>query len=186
MNPSTADLLEAVEATRADAVVILPNNRNIVPVARQVSSLTNRPVDVVATGSVVEALSALVGYAPDAPLADNVASMADAAARVHAGEVTQAVRESTADGRSIAAGDWIAISGDGIVAAKATAGDAVVALVDALVGDDTELVTVVVGEGAEQDDTTRLVQHLAETRPEVEVELHQGDQPLYPYLVGAE
>jgi DAK2 domain fusion protein YloV len=186
MNPSTAQILEAVDACVADGVIVLPNNKNIVPVAKQVPGLTERPVAVVPTAAVVEALGALVAYDPDAPLDDNQVAMAEAAARVRAGEVTQAVRDSVAECGPIANGDWIAITRDGIHVAVKSAVDAAVALVDVLVDDDAELVTVIVGEDADADDTARLAEHLAEAHPDVEVEVHRGDQPLYPYLIGVE
>jgi DAK2 domain fusion protein YloV len=186
MNPSTAQILTAVDACVADGVIVLPNNKNIVPVAKQVPGLTDLPVAVVPTASVVEALGALVAYDPDASLADNATAMQEAADRVRAGEVTQAVRDSVAECGPIATGDWIAISRDGIEVATKSAADAAIALIDCLVGDDAELLTLIVGADADDDDTTRIGDHLAEAHPDVEVELHQGDQPLYPYLIGVE
>ncbi len=186
MNPSTAQILEAVEECVADGVVVLPNNKNIVPVARQVPELTARPVDVVPTAAVVEALAALVVYDPEAPLAANVAAMQEAAARVRAGEVTQAVRDSSAECGPIAEGDWIAITREGIRAATSSPTDAVIAVLDALVDDDAELVTIVLGDAAEPDETARITAHLEQAHPNVELEVHVGDQPLYPYLVGVE
>jgi DAK2 domain fusion protein YloV len=186
MNPSTAQILEAVDACAAEGVVVLPNNKNIVPVAQQVPELTELPVGVVPTAAVVEALGALVVYDPDAPLGTNVTAMTEAAGRVRAGEVTQAVRDSVAECGPITNGDWIAITRDGIQVAVKSAVDAAVALVDALVDDDAELVTVIVGEGADADDTARLGEHLGDAHPHVEVEVHRGGQPLYPYLIGVE
>jgi DAK2 domain fusion protein YloV len=186
MNPSTAQILEAVDACAAEGVVVLPNNKNIVPVAEQVPDLTDLPVAVVPTAAVVEALGALVAYDPDAALAANQVAMAEAAARVRAGEVTQAVRDSVAECGPISNGDWIAITRDGIQVAVKSAADAAVALVDVLVHDDAELVTIIVGAGADADDTARLADHLADAHPHVEVEVHRGDQPLYPYLIGVE
>ncbi len=186
MNPSTAQILEAVEACSADSVVVLPNNKNIVPVAKQVPDLTELPVAVVATAAVVEALGALVAYDPDASLEANRVAMTEAAARVRAGEVTQAVRDSVAECGPIVDGDWIAITRDGIQVAVKSAIDAAVALVDVLIDDDAELVTIIVGVDADADDTARLGAHLADAHPHVEVEVHRGDQPLYPYLVGVE
>jgi dihydroxyacetone kinase-like predicted kinase len=148
--------------------------------------LTARPVAVVPTVSVVAALSAMVVYDPGASLAANVGAMQEAADRVRAGEVTQAVRDSTAECGPIATGDWMAISRDGIQAAMKSVTDAAIALVDALVDDDSELVTIVVGADADADDTARIGEHLASKHPDVEVELHRGDQPLYPYLIGVE
>jgi len=186
MNPSTAQILDAVGACNADGVIVLPNNKNIVPVARQVPELTDVPVDVVPTTAVVEALAALVVYDPAKSVADNVASMAEEAERVSAGEVTQAVRDSTAECGPIKSGDWIAITRDGIVAAVPSALDAAVALLDALVDGDSELVTVLVGEDATEHDVAALGDHLGKAHPDCEVELHRGDQPLYPFLIGVE
>jgi DAK2 domain fusion protein YloV len=186
MNPSTAQILEAVERCAAEGVVVLPNNKNIVPVARQVPDLTERAVDVVPTAAVVEGLSALLAYDADAPLAVNVAAMAEAAARVRAGEITQAVRDSAAECGPIATGDWIAITRDGVCASEKSAVDAVVRLLDVLVDDESELVTLITGADADAGDTARIEAHVERAHPHVELELHAGDQPLYPYLVGVE
>jgi hypothetical protein len=187
MNPSTAQILEAVEATTAQSVIVLPNNKNIVPVAQQVDALTQRRVEVVPTTSVVEALSALVGYDPDADLHVNVAALTEAAARVRTGEVTRAVRDAVAECGPVKAGDWIAIEGrGGICASTATPVDAVTALLGRLVDDESEIVTVIVGAEANSGDTDRIRRHLALAHPEVEAEFHDGGQPLYPYLVGVE
>jgi dihydroxyacetone kinase-like predicted kinase len=96
------------------------------------------------------------------------------------------VRDSKAECGDIAAGDWIAISRDGIVAAEPSAIDAVIALVDQLVDGDSELVTVLLGAEARHNDASRLREHLGLQHPHVEVEVHEGDQPLYPYLIGVE
>jgi len=96
------------------------------------------------------------------------------------------VRDSVAECGPIANGDWIAITADGIQAAVKSALDAAVAVVDELVDDDSELVTIIVGEGADADDTAQLAEHLAEVHGHVEVEVHRGDQPLYPFLIGVE
>ncbi len=186
MNPSTAQILEAVESAPSESVLVLPNNKNIVAVAQQVGELTDRDVDVVPTHAVVEALASLVVYDPDAALEVNVAAMADAAARVRAGEVTQAVRDSVAECGEIKTGDWIAITREGIAASTATAADAAIALVDRLVGEDSELVTVLLGSDARPADTARLREHLGLEHGHLEVEVHEGNQPLYPYLIGVE
>ena len=186
MNPSTAQILEAVQRCAADAVIVLPNNKNIVPVARQVPELADRPVAVVPTTAVVEALAALVVYDADASIEENTAAMEEAVTRVHAGEVTQAVRDSTAECGPIAAGDWIALTRDGIRVATKSAADAAIALLDELIDDDSELVTVVVGAEATTADTARISEHLGLAHPDVELELQVGGQPLYPYLVGVE
>jgi DAK2 domain fusion protein YloV len=186
MNPSTAQILDAVGAAPAESVVVLPNNSNIVAVARQVDGLTERAVGVVPTHAVVEALTALVAYDPHATLEVNLDAMSEAAARVRAGEVTQAVRDSTGECGPIAKGDWIGLTRDGICVAAGSPADAAIALVDRLVDGDSELVTVLLGADARPPDTTRLGEHLGLEHPHVEVEVHEGDQPLYPYLIGVE
>ena len=186
MNPSTAQILEAVERCPADSVIVLPNNKNIVPVAEQVHGLTARHVEVVPTQAVVEALAALVAYDPHASVEANAAAMTEAVQRVRTGEVTQAVRDAVGEGGPIKAGDWIAISRDGVSVVAKTAVDAAIGLVDRLADDDSELVTVLVGADAVTTDTARLEEHLALAHPQLEVEVHEGNQPLYPYLVGVE
>jgi DAK2 domain fusion protein YloV len=187
MNPSTAQILEAVDGCNAPAVVVLPNNKNIVPVAQQVPQLSDKLVEIVPTTSVIEALAALVNYDPDAPISDNVAALSEASLRVRSGEVTQAVRDSHGACGPINQGDWIAIErGGGIVAALGSAADACTALLDRLVEDESEIVTVVVGSDARPADNARIEAHLKLAHPHVESEFHEGGQPLYPYLVGVE
>ena len=186
MNPSTADLLAAVEAVPADQVVILPNNKNIIPVAEQVDAHTDRAVRVVATRGVAEGFAALMGYDPEAPVDDNAKEMAALAANVVAGEVTVAVRDSTCDAGPIRAGDHLGIARDGIRAVAPTAAAAATRLLDALVTDDHEIVTIIEGDGAAAADTRAITAWLAEHRPGVEAEVHHGGQPLYPYLFGVE
>jgi uncharacterized protein len=186
MNPSTAQILEAVERCPADAVIVLPDNKNIVPVAEQVDALTSRHVEVVPTQSVMEALAALVPYDPQAALESNVAAMTEAAQHVRTGEITQAVREGSGPRGPIAAGDWIAISRNGICVVEKTAADAAIGLVNQLVDDDSELVTVLIGADAPSSETARFEEQVALAHPQLEVEMHEGNQPLYPYLVGVE
>jgi DAK2 domain fusion protein YloV len=186
MNPSTAQLLEAVEASPAPEVILLPNNKNIVPVAEQVDELSSKTVLVVPTRSVTEGFAALLAYDPDATGAENAAGMREAAANVVAGEVTRAVRSSVFDGGPIAEGDWLGISHDGIRVVDAALAGATCALLNVLVTDDHEIVTLIEGEGAGAAETRRITEWVAEHRPQVTVEVHHGGQPLYPYLVGIE
>ncbi len=186
MNPSTAQILEAVQRCPSESVVVLPNNKNIIPVARQVDALTDRDVRVIPTTSVVEALAALVAYDPQADLADNEAAMEEAAGRVAAGEVTQAVRDSVAECGPIAAGEWLSISREGICHTATNPVDAALALVSVLVTEDSEIVTVLAGADARGAETERVRAQVAVAHPHVEVEVHEGGQPLYPYLIGVE
>jgi len=186
MNPSTAQLLEAVEAAPAPEVVILPNNKNIIPVAEQVDALTEKVVRVVKTRGVTEGFAALLAYDPDADVEGNAEGMQAAADNVVAGEVTRAVRASVFDGGPIAEGDWLGIARDGIKVALPTLPDAVTGLLDLLVTDDHEIVTLIEGEGSGAGPTRQVTEWLAEHRPDVAVEVHHGGQPLYPYLIGIE
>jgi DAK2 domain fusion protein YloV len=186
MNPSTADLLAMVEGVNAEQVVILPNNKNIIPVAEQVDALTDKTVRVVPTRGVAEGFAALMGYDPEAPVEDNAKEMTDLAASVVAGEVTQAVRDSTCDVGPIAKGDFLGIARDGIRAVSPTVAEAAVSLLEVLVADGHEIVTIIEGEGASAADTRRITEWLGEHRPGVDSEVHHGGQPLYPYLFGVE
>ena len=186
MNPSTAELLEIVERVPAEQVVILPNNKNIIPVAEQVDAQTGRRVKVVPTRGIAEAFAALMAYDPESPADENAKEMAALATNVVAGEVTRAVRESTCDIGPIREGDYLGIAADGIRAVEASVAAAMIGLLDALVADGHEIVTLIEGEGATPADTRQITEWLAEHRPDVSPEVHHGGQPLYPYLVGIE
>jgi uncharacterized protein len=186
MNPSTAQLLQAVEASPAPEVVILPNNKNIIPVAEQVDELTSKTVRVVPTRGVTEGFAALLSYDPDAGIDDNAGGMAEAAAHVVAGEVTRAVRASVCDAGPIGEGDWLGIARDGIKVVNGSLAEATTGLLDVLLEDDHEIVTLIEGEGAGAADTRRITEWMSENHADVAVEVHHGGQPLYPYLVGIE
>ena len=186
MNPSTAELLEAVEAARVRQVVVLPNNKNIRPVAEQVDGLTDKAVRVVATGSIVEGFAALLAYDPGAGADVNGAAMAASACRVVPAEVTQAVRDSETDAGPVRTGDWIGLSRDGVVAVAGSPAGATMALLERLLRPEHELVTVIEGEGATPAETRRVTEWLHDQYPDVAVEVHHGGQPLYPYLLGIE
>jgi DAK2 domain fusion protein YloV len=186
MNPSTAELLAAVEMVPADHVVILPNNKNIIPVAEQVDEQTTKTVVVVPTKGITEGFAALLAYDPEALGHDNATEMADAASNVVAGEITQAVRDSSCDVGPIATGDWLGIARDGIRSVEAQLGDAATKLLEALVTDRHEIVTVIEGEGASAATTRHITEWLGEHRPDASAEVHHGGQPLYPYLFGIE
>jgi hypothetical protein len=187
MNPSTAELLEAVAHVNAREVILLPNNKNIIPVAQQVDALTDKTVRVVPTQSMPEALAALVLYDPVADADSNASTMADAAESVTTGEVTQAVRDVTSAAGEVRTGDWIGlVRGDGIVSLSGEVLEAVTGLLDRIVTASSELVTIIEGSDASPATTELIIAWLAANRPGAEVEVHKGGQPLYPYLVGVE
>ena len=186
MNPSTAELLEAVDSLPSGHVVVLPNNKNIIPVAEQVDGETGRTVSVVPTRSVVEGIAGLMAFSADASAAHNAAGMAEAAAAVTAAEVTQAVRDASSSAGSIETGDWLGIGPDGITAVESNAAAAAAKLLSAIIDDDHELLTVLTGADADGAVTAAIIGHVSEHHPEVEVEVTEGGQPLYPYYFGLE
>jgi DAK2 domain fusion protein YloV len=187
LNPSTAELLAAVEAVNADQVVVLPNNKNIIPVAEQLDELTTKTVRVVPTTSMPAALAALVVYDPEADADVNFEEMTEGAQSVATGEITQAVRDTKSDVGAITTGDWIGlVRGDGIVSVSGSLDGAACALLDHLITPGREIVTVITGRDANAGHTDALLAWLHEHRPDVQVEVHRGGQPLYPYLFGVE
>jgi DAK2 domain fusion protein YloV len=187
MNPSTEELLDAVEHMNSQHVVILPNNKNIIPVANQINALTKKTVHVVPTCSMPEALAALVFYDPESTSEINAAAMSDAAAAVATGEVTQAVRDTNSDAGAVKAGDWIGlVRGDGLVAIGGTMVAAACQLIDKLVTPGREIMTIITGDLATARATEEIVAYVGENFDGVEVEVHAGGQPLYPYLFGVE
>ncbi len=187
LNPSTAELLDAVTRVNADQVIVLPNNKNIIPVAEQLDSLTTKAVHVVATRSMPEALAALVVYDPEAPADVNAQSMASATEAMITGDVTKAVRDSASDAGPVTVGDWIGlVRGEGIVTVSGSPEGAAIGLLQSIVSDEREIVTVIEGVEATHSATEVILAWLAEERPGVQVECHRGGQPLYPYLFGVE
>ncbi len=187
LNPSTAELLAAVERMNARQVVLLPNNKNIIPVADQVDALTTKEVRVVPTTSMPEALAALVSYDPEASAESNAREMSSAAQSVATGEVTRAVRDTTCDAGAVSEGDWIGlVRGDGIVSISGTVVGAATSLLGQLASGGAELLTVVTGADAVASDTAEILGWVEANLPDVVVETHRGGQPLYPYLFGVE
>ena len=186
MNPSTAELVEAAKSTGSTEVVILPNNKNIRPVAEQVGALVDFPVTVVPTNSIVEGFAALIAYDPSASAAENAKEMSEAASRVIAAEITQAVRDTTTDAGEVHVGDWIGLTGKGVISIAESVSSAANRLFEKLMTPEHELITIIEGEGATQANTRRITEFLHEKYPDVEVETHPGGQPLYPYLFGIE
>jgi uncharacterized protein len=186
-NPSTAELLAAVEAVNAQQVVVLPNNKNIIPVAQQLHALTGKKVVVVPTRSMPEALAALVVYDPEDSSDANLAAMTAAAEATQTGEVTQAIRDTQSEVGPVTSGDWIGlVRGDGIVAIGGSVTSASRRLLDHLVTADREIVTVITGADAKRATTEELIAWLGEAHPHIEIEVHGGGQALYPYLFGVE
>jgi len=186
MNPSTSDLVEAVLATGSQQVVILPNNKNIRLVAEQVNALVDQEVTVVATNSIVEGFAALLAYDPDASAHDNAKEMCESASHVVAAEVTQAIRDTSTDAGQVHVGDWIGLNAEGVRSVADSIAGAANKLLAGLVTDKHELITIIEGDGSTPANTRRITEFLADEFPSLNVEVHQGGQPLYPYYFGIE
>jgi dihydroxyacetone kinase-like predicted kinase len=140
----------------------------------------------VPTTGITEGFAALVAYDPEASGEENASEMAEAADHVVAGEITQAVRDSSCDVGPIAAGDWLGLGRSGILAVEGQLGEAAVVLLEHLVDEEHEIVTIIEGEGANAGHTRQITEWLAQHRPGASAEVHHGGQPLYPYLFGIE
>jgi DAK2 domain fusion protein YloV len=185
MNPSTAELLEAIESVPARSVIVLPNNRNIIMAAQQTVGLASKPVGVVPTTSVPESFAAMLSADADAPLDDNVAAMSEAAGAVRTGEVTTAVKDSKGKVGAIKAGQVIGIADHEIEAVGTDIGTVSAALLDVIAGDG-EMLTLLAGQDLSDDDLASISERLGAAHPELEIETHRGGQPLYPLIMSVE
>jgi len=186
MNPSTEHFVQAVEQLDAAEIVLLPNNKNIVPVAERVDDCTDAVVRVVPTKGIAEGLAALMAYDPSATADQNQEAMADAASEVVTGEVTQAVRDTESELGPIAAGQWLGLDRGGLRVVAQGAAQAATGLLAEIIDDGHELVTVIAGADAVSADVGEVSSWLAEHHPAIEVEIHEGNQPLYPFYFGVE
>jgi DAK2 domain fusion protein YloV len=186
MNPSTADIMEAIEASGAKQALILPNNSNIFMAADQAAELAEIPVAVIKTRSIQQGMSAMLGFNPDASVTDNAETMTEAMAEVVSGQVTQAVRDTTLNGQEIHDGDFMGMIDGEIVLTHKKLLPATIGMVEKMLTDDSEIVTVLLGEGAKVKDAKALTEAIEEMDDAIEVEIHEGGQPLYPFLIAVE
>ena len=186
MNPSTSELLGAVERAPGEEVLILPNNSNIVAVAQAVDAETEKTVVVVPTTSIPEGLASLLGYDPQTTAAQNSIAMSEIVEGVKVGEVTQAVRPTNTAVGEVTTGDWIGLDRDGICSIGGTLTQAATALLEQLVDGEDEILSVIVGDEATDADIRAVTEWVAENRPEVETEVHKGGQSHYPFFFGVE
>lgn len=187
MNPSTKDLLDAVNAANADGVIILPNNSNIIMAAQSACELADIPCGVVPTKSVPQAFSALFGFDEGASLEDNVEAMTEAYADVRTGEVTCAIKDSKdAYDNPIKTGDVIGIADGAIEAVGSSVEDVVMALLASMKADDADTLTVLAGADYDDAALAALVARIEDAYGNLEVDAHRGEQPLYPVIVSVE
>jgi hypothetical protein len=187
MNPSTKDLLDAAAGVKADSIIFLPNNSNIIMAANSACELEEREAACVGTKSVPEAFAAMFAFDVDATLEDNVASMMDAIAEVVTGEVTTAIKDAkAADGSVIAAGNVIGISGGAILAVGNSVDGTVMELLDKLSADDYDTLTILAGEDLSDEAAEGLTEAIEAKYDDLEVDLQHGGQPLYPVVLSLE
>ena len=185
MNPSTAELLEATERVHADVVVILPDNRNIVMAAQQVTELATKPVYVVPTTSVPQGFAAMLAFDASAPITDSVDAMTEAASGVRTGEVTLAVKDARGKAGEIRTGQVIGISEHEVEVVGEDLAEVSERLLDLLAGDG-ETLTLLAGNDLSAEHFEEIASRLAAAHPELEVETHVGGQPVYPLIMAVE
>lgn len=187
MNPSTKDLVDAVNQVNADSVIILPNNKNIIMAAQSCAEVSEIPVGVVPTRSVPEAFAAMFAVDPDATLQENVDAMTESLADVKTGEVTHAIKDAKdAHGNPIKDGDVIGIAGSSIEVVGDDISHVTLQLLETMDAEDADTLTLLAGADITDDDFKKLVDEIENTYDDVEVDAHRGDQPLYPVVLSVE
>lgn len=186
MNPSTEDIVTAIESVHAETVFILPNNSNIVMAAKQAATVSNREVVVIPTKTVPQGMSALLSLNEAASNEDNERAMLEAIDHVKSGQITFAVRDTQIDGIDIAKGDYMGLFNGKITLTAKNQLDAAKELLTKMVSEDDEIVTIIKGEDASSDELDALQAFIEETFEDVEVEVHDGKQPLYSYILAVE
>ncbi|WP_416720700.1 DAK2 domain-containing protein [Bacillus subtilis] len=186
MNPSTEDIVDAVKSVNADTVFILPNNSNIIMAASQAASVVDEQVFVIPAKTVPQGMSALLAFNPDQEAEANEANMLSAIQQVKSGQVTFSVRDTHIDGKDIKKGDFMGILNGTIIGTSENQLSAAKMLLSEMIGEDDEIVTILYGEDASQEEAEQLEAFLSEKYEEIEVEIHNGKQPLYSYIVSAE
>lgn len=187
MNPSTEDMLNAIAGVAADTIFILPNNKNIIMAANQARELTtDKNIIVIPTTTVPQGITAIITYVPELSVQENEESILEEISHVKTGQITYAVRDTSVDGKEIHQGDYMGIGDHGIVAVNANLEQAVLDTVDVMVDDMVELVSIYYGNEVSQEDAEALKEKIESRCPDVDIELQDGGQPVYYYLVSAE
>lgn len=186
MNPSTEDLLNAVESVNADAVIILPNNKNVIFSANQVRELSSKQVGVVSTRSVPQGITAMMYFEPDEPLEYNLEVMDQHKREVKTGEITYAVRATVAGDLHIDEKDIIGLTDGKIAVVGQSVADVAHRLIETMVDEDSSVISLYYGENQAAEEAEALYQELSEKYPHCEVEVHNGGQPLYYYIISVE
>ncbi|MEG2441888.1 MAG: DAK2 domain-containing protein [Acetivibrio sp.] len=187
MNPSTEDMLEAIEKVNADTIFILPNNKNIILAAEQAKSLTeDKNIIVIPSKTVPQGISAIINYVFDKTPEENAEHMIREMKHVKTGQVTYAVRDTSIEGKTITTGDIMGLGDTGILTVGKEVEETTLDLVDTLMEEDSELVSLYYGSEVTEDTAKALAEKIMERYPEVDVETHLGGQPIYYYVLSVE
>ncbi len=186
MNPSIQDLTDAINQSGAKQAIVLPNNSNIFMAADQAAEVADIPTVVVHAKTIAQGMSALLEYNPDADLDANHDAMEGNLSLVKSGEVTNAVRDTTIDGQAIKKDDYMGIVDGKIVVTMPTVAEAAIAMVKEMLDDESEIVTILYGQDGSSEVAEQIEAAIEEIDDEVEVQIYEGDQPVYPYLISVE
>ncbi|WP_370221622.1 DAK2 domain-containing protein [Cytobacillus sp.] len=186
MNPSTEDIVKAIKEVNAKKVIILPNNKNIIMAAQQAAEVTEEEAVVVPSKTVPQGMAALLAFNPSAGLAENEEGMTGALQHVKTGQITFAVRDTSIDGLEIEKDDFMGIADGKIVVKNKDRVQAAKDLLDGMIDEDSEILTVLKGEDAAEEEMEALISYIEDKYEDVEVEVHDGKQPLYSFIFSIE
>ena len=186
MNPSTQDILDAIEKVNADKVIVLPNNKNIFMAADQAAEVAEIPVAVIPSRTIPQGMTAMLSFNEQTDLQTNKQAMTDALADVVSGSVTHAIRDTNIDGIEIHEGDFLGMVDGKIVISDADQMQTALTTLEKMITADTEIITIIFGDEANEKDAEKISEALLAKHEDLEVEIHEGNQPVYPYLFAAE
>ena len=187
MNPSTEDMLNAIEKVNAKNIFILPNNKNIILAANQAASLVeDKKIIVIPTKTIPQGITALINYIPDSTPEENAERMSEELGTVKTGQVTYAVRDTVIDDKEIKKDDFMGIGDQGILAVGKELEATVLDMIEQLIDEDSAIVSIYYGEDAREDAANAIGEKITEAHPDVEVEVHYGGQPIYYYVISVE
>ncbi|MCM1252602.1 MAG: DAK2 domain-containing protein [Clostridium sp.] len=187
MNPSTEDMLQAIEKVNADNIYILPNNKNIILAANQAQTLVeDKNIIVIPTKTVPQGITAIVNYVPDMSVEENTQTMTQEIKNVHTGQVTYAVRDTTIDDKEIKQGDFMGIGDKGILSVGSAIKDVTFQMIDEMMSDDMELISIYYGGDVTQEEAESIQDKVREKYNNCDIELQYGGQPIYYYIVSVE
>ena len=187
MNPSTEDVLQAIEKVNAKNIFIFPNNKNIILAANQARDLTeDRNIIVIPTKTIPQGITAMINYVPEKTIEQNTEEMLECIENVKTGQITYAVRDTRIDEKEIHQGDFMGIGDHGILAVGQELEGITLETVDAMVDEESEIISVYYGADVKDEDAHRLGEKLEERYPDFDVEVNEGGQPIYYYVVSVE